>query len=110
MSFADLLIDTITVYSVTDGTEDRYGNPTDDLDSGTVVRARVQPDSQDEVEGGRRDTRVTTFRVFTEIANIDGTSLVDYLGDRYEVFGEVEMHEDRNGPHHLEFGLRRTEG
>ena len=110
MSFQDLLIDVITVYSVTDGATDRYGNPTDALDSGTDLPARVQPESQDEQEGGRRDTRVTKLKVFTEIADITGTSLVDYKGDRYEVFGEVEMYEDRNAPHHLEFTLRRTEG
>lgn len=111
MAFDDLLIDTITVYTVSAGTTDRYGNPTDDLSSGVEYAARVEPFKVEELEGGRRDTRIALFRVFTDAdAIITGTSLVDYQGTRYEVFGDVKMYEDGVGPHHLEFELRGITG
>lgn len=112
MTFASLLIDTITVYLLSEVPPDnRYGDPTPSFDGGTAYSARVQPASEDELQDGIQDTRVQLLKVFTQAdAVVNSTATIDYLGDLYEVEGDVELFEDGVGPHHLEFHMRRTEG
>lgn len=109
MSFQSLLIHTVIVYNRTDGTADRYGNPTDAFDSGTTVSGRVEPTDSNEFENDR-DTRVSRFRIFLlPSVVISATSEVVYGAERYRVEGEPRAFADGAGPHHIEAVLERID-
>lgn len=98
----NLLIHTVTVYTVTDGTTDKYGNPVADESSGVAYPARVQQESSTE-NLDDRDTRHTVYTVFLRPdAAVGALDVVEYGGRRMRVVGEPAVESDALGPHHLE--------
>ncbi len=108
--FTGLLIDTIIVYPVTDGSTDRYGNSIPTEGSGVAYPARVQQDSSTEALLDR-DTRHTRYKVFLPpAAVIDALSVVEFEGRMMRVVGEPKIVQDGIGPHHGEVVLEHFEG
>lgn len=110
MSYDSLLIDTVTVFNPSSDSEDRYGNPIQELDDGTVERARVQQMAADE-DLRDRDTRVTRYRVFL-ISDTTATSLsvIEWNGRQHRVVGEPAKVADGIGVHHVEAAMEGIEG
>jgi hypothetical protein len=110
MSFASLLIHTVTVLNPTTGAPNRYGDPSLVYDDGVEVPARVaQLGSEEDVN--QRDERTTRFRVYLhpDVA-IDALSLVEWNGKMYKVSGEPTVRDGRWGPHHIEAEIELVEG
>jgi hypothetical protein len=110
MSFASLLIHTVTVYPYSPGTEDRYGNPTDDWGAGVATPARVDSDATSE-DLMSRDTRHTLFTVFLPATvTINALSKVEWDGRTLQVVGEPAQLNDAVGVQHIEAVCEVFEG
>lgn len=108
---AGALRDRVTIFNrSTSVNVDRYGNPLDDEDAGTVVKAMVNP-----IGAGRgrneefeidRDTRISRYVAIVEPGvSVTATSRVEWNGKSYEIVGEPQLFSGR-GDHHLEFDMR----
>ncbi len=91
-----------------------YGDPILVEGVGVTVSASVKPIK--EQENLNAQDRVTSFyRVLVrpdvaDMLTLDTLSRVVYLGQDYDVLGEVQPFPYRNGIHHLTFLIRRFEG
>ncbi len=110
MSFEALLIDTVTVYTTSDGTTDKYGNAIADESSGTDYPARVQQESSTE-NLQDRDTRRTMYKVFLPAdAAITALDVVEYQSLQMRVVGDPAVVQNGVGPHHIEAVLEHFAG
>lgn len=91
---------------------DEYGNPLEIEDMGTDVPAHVTQYRTPEELLVARDVRKNRFTVMVPYDTaIDGTSRVVWLGNDYEVFGEVSPITDNKGKiHHINFMMNQIEG
>ncbi len=110
MSIEALMIDTVTVYTVTDGATDKYGNITADESSGVDYPARVQQESSTEnLED--RDTRRTLYTAFLPAdAVVTALDVVEYEGLQMRVVGDPDIVQNAVGPHHQELVLEHFAG
>lgn len=110
MSFDSLLIHTVTVYAYQPGSDDRYGNPTDDWAAGVETPARVDSDATSE-ELMARDTRHSLFTVFLPpTVTITALSKVEWDGRTLQVVGEPAKLNDAIGVQHIEAVCEVFEG
>lgn len=114
MSFTELLIHTVTLHSLVEGTQDRYGNAAETYSAGVSSPARVQ---QLDVGGqirerlGGADVRTTYFKVFLPPSvSITGLSLIVWGSRRLNVDGEPHLVNDSDGPHHYEVNAEEIVG
>lgn len=112
------LRDTITVYNTAygsgsgSGDVSDYGDPILREGQGVDVAASVEPFRlSTETFAGDSDKREVRYKVVADVTTvIDGLSRVVYRGESYEVWGEPGVFVHRNGPHHIEFMMRRVLG
>jgi hypothetical protein len=110
VSFTSLLVDSVTIYPLVEGSGDRYGDPTETFGTGVIVAGRLEQTEQREFLNDR-DTRVSDFRLFLpSTAVISATSEVQVGAERYRVNGDPAVVQDSTGPHHLEVMLERLGG
>jgi head-tail adaptor len=111
VSFSSLLIHTVTIYSPTTGTADRYGNATVTLTAGETTAARVESVNEAETDDLSRDTRRTLFRVFLPLGTtVDSLSQIGYDGRMHRVDGEPRRVSDGKGEHHVELIMEKLDG
>ena len=112
MSFASLLIDSVTIGQRTAGAADDYGNPTVTFPPDAAVPARVQQvgvaGRTREILGGR-DTTVTWYHVFLPAGtSVDAFDRINWEGNVYEVDGVPEAIDDGSGAHHIELIMKKA--
>lgn len=95
-----------------DGTN-RYGDPVRVEADGVTVPAQVtrQGRGMAKEELTNMDRRIEFYRVLcAPEVPVDGLSRVEWMGRSFEVYGEPEPFNDRNGHHHQEFVMRGVQG
>jgi hypothetical protein len=114
MAFNDLLIHTVTIYNITAGATDRYGNEVQQFGSGTPTPARVQQldvggQAREELEG--QDERSTYFKIFMPpTVVLNGLSQITWGSKRMEVNGEPHLVYDGTSAHHYEVMTKEVLG
>lgn len=110
MTFASLLIDSVTVFPWTGGADDGYGSVEDAFGAGVATTGRLQQDEMSESLIDR-DTRVSRFTLFLPAATaITATSEVEVDAVRYRVDGDPKLVQDASGSHHIEARVERITG
>jgi hypothetical protein len=108
---ATALSDEVTVYVTTEDDETgAFGDPIEEEDDGTAIRAFVDPLDATEEELNA-ETRITRYRITMEAdVEIDGTARVEWRGISMEILGEPKRFADIVGPHHIELEAREIKG
>lgn len=109
MSFAALLIHSVTVANPVAGSSDRYGN--DVPTSTSVVESmRIEPaDAKEDIID--RDTRTTRFKGFAlPTTTVTGLSTLTWEGRSLRVDGEPLPFYGRTSLHHYEFNAEEIKG
>lgn len=111
VSFTSLLIHTVAIYNPTVASQDRRLNDVMEDGEAAESAARVELLKADEVDNGKSDVRVATYRVFLpRDTDIRSTSKVEWEGRMHRVLGEPDFLDGRHGPHHIEVVIELTEG
>lgn len=100
----------ITLITVTEtGSDDRYGNATDQ-EASVAARAYMQPVSGTE-DIVNRDTRITRWNVFLQpTESLNGLSKITWEGVTYRVVGEPRRFDTPAGAHHYEVTAESIHG
>lgn len=115
MSLTSLMTDDVTIITPTFTTNsrgDRVKNwtvTTETNKKGWMAQTNASA-NEDELSSNREGT-LTYWRLFLPLGSLlDNTCRIRYLGDLYEVDGEVHISKTPSGPHHLEVPLKKVKG
>ena len=116
MSFASLLIHSVTISNPTTSGIDRYGNPAPGASVDVVETVRIEMPDRRKVSGTEerlkdRDTRITRYRMFAlPTSAVTALSTITWEGKSMRVDGKPSLMQDSTGPHHVEAYLTEIEG
>ena len=106
MSYASLLIDSVTIGKRTTGAANIYGDLGVTFPPSAAVAARVQQTKDEEVLGGR-DTTLTWYLVFLPAGvDVDAYDRINWEGGTYEVDAAPKHVDDGTGAHHIELLMK----
>lgn len=105
MTLRSLLTQTVTVKHRSDGAVDRFNNPSDVFDAGTVYRARLEQATGDEQMTDRSVQTSDWLLFLPPEAVIGGRDRVEADGSTFEVVGPPVVQRTPRGAHHIEARL-----
>lgn len=101
----------ITIKTYSEGTKDKYGNPTKEFYEFPAL-CRLEPLSAQEIlvdDQGLRDTKVEYLKIYLDDAiEIKYNDEVIYSTHTFKVYTAPQLYYDYNSPHHWEVKIRRN--
>lgn len=115
MSIETMMSDTVYVITPTMSTDSRGAASKSWVGAPEVASrawmAQTNASSPDDELTPNREGTLTEWRCFLPYpTTLDNRCRIRYLGDLYEVVGEVHIAKTTSGPHHLEVPLKKCKG